>query len=57
MQEAQAGPNPILIRIESKAGHGSGKPTSMRIEETADIYAFLAENLGINSPKKNAIHD
>jgi prolyl oligopeptidase len=37
--------NPILIRIETRAGHGAGKPTKMRIEESADIWAFLVKNL------------
>ena len=35
------GKNPILLRVETKAGHGSGKPTSKAIDEQADIYAFL----------------
>jgi len=47
LQECNAGDRPVLIRIETRAGHGSGKPTSMIIEEQADIYAFLAENLGL----------
>lgn len=47
MQYCQAGEDPVLIRIQTQAGHGSGKPTSMRIQEAADIYAFLAENLGV----------
>ena len=47
MQYAQAGDAPILIRIESKAGHGAGKPTSKRIEEAADCYAFLFQNVGV----------
>ena len=46
MQHAQAGDAPILIRIESNAGHGAGKPTSKRIEETVDTYAFLFANTG-----------
>jgi prolyl oligopeptidase len=41
LQAADTGDNPILIRIETKAGHGGGKPTSKRIEEAADTYAFL----------------
>lgn len=44
MQHAQAGEAPILIRIDTKAGHGAGKPTSKRIEEAADSYAFLFAN-------------
>ena len=47
MQHAQAGDAPILIRIESKAGHGAGKPTSKRIDEEADTYAFLFQNIGV----------
>ena len=45
IQAAQAGPAPVLIRIETKAGHGAGKPTSKIIEEAADRYAFLAKSL------------
>ncbi|WP_456416167.1 prolyl oligopeptidase family serine peptidase [Thiolapillus sp.] len=41
LQAAQAGSDPILIRIETRAGHGAGKPTSKRIEEAADKLAFL----------------
>ncbi len=47
MQHAQAGDDPILIRIETKAGHGAGKPTSKQIEELADIYGFLVKSLGM----------
>lgn len=47
LQEAQAGAAPILIRIETKAGHGAGKPTSKIIEEIADSWAFLVRVLGI----------
>ena len=48
LQTAQAkdGP-PVLIRIETRAGHGAGKPTAKIIEETAAIYAFLVKNLGM----------
>jgi prolyl oligopeptidase len=47
LQEAQAGPAPVLIRIETRAGHGGGKPTTKIIEEVADQWAFLAANLGM----------
>ncbi len=47
LQEAQAGDAPVLIRIETKAGHGAGKPTSKQIEELADLYGFLMKNLGM----------
>jgi prolyl oligopeptidase len=52
LQAAQKGPAPTLIRIETKAGHGAGKPTAKRIEETADVFAFLVKNLKINFPTK-----
>ena len=45
LQAAQSGAAPILIRIETKAGHGAGKPTSKIIEEAADRWAFLLRNL------------
>jgi prolyl oligopeptidase len=48
LQAAQAGPAPILIRIETKAGHGGGKPTAKIIEETADKFAFLVKNLNFH---------
>jgi prolyl oligopeptidase PreP (S9A serine peptidase family) len=41
LQDAQAGPAPILARIDVKAGHGAGKPTAKIIEEKADVWAFL----------------
>ncbi|HYQ87107.1 MAG TPA: prolyl oligopeptidase family serine peptidase [Bacteroidota bacterium] len=47
LQEKYHGNNPVLIRIETKAGHGGGKPTSKIIEETADIYAFTFYNMGL----------
>ncbi len=50
MQAAQAGPAPILIRIETRAGHGAGKPTSKIIEEATDQWAFLAKSLDMKLP-------
>jgi prolyl oligopeptidase len=47
LQEAHVGDNPVLIRIETRAGHGAGKPTALRIEEAADKYAFLYKSLGM----------
>jgi prolyl oligopeptidase len=46
LQAAQSCDNPVLIRIETKAGHGAGKPTSKIIEEAADRWAFLVKVLG-----------
>ena len=48
LQENDGGKNPVLIRIETNAGHGSGKPTSKVIEETTDRWAFTMYNLGMN---------
>ena len=50
LQAAQAGPAPVLIRIETRAGHGAGKPTSKIIEETTDQWAFLVKNLQMKIP-------
>ncbi|MBI5863498.1 MAG: S9 family peptidase [Planctomycetes bacterium] len=47
LQAAQAGDAPTLIRIQTKAGHGAGKPTTKIIEEVADKWAFLVKNLGM----------
>ncbi len=49
LQESQAGDAPVLIRIETKAGHGAGKPTAKVIEEQADLYGFLVKNLGMSN--------
>jgi prolyl oligopeptidase len=45
MQADQAGPAPVLIRIETKAGHGAGKSVTKLIDETADTWAFVAHNM------------
>lgn len=45
LQKAQTGNAPVLIRIETRAGHGAGKPTTKVIEEQADIFGFLVKNL------------
>jgi len=47
LQAAHSGNAPVLIRIETKAGHGAGKPTAKIIEEAADKWAFLANSLGV----------
>jgi prolyl oligopeptidase len=46
-QGCQAGPAPVLIRIEVRAGHGPGRPTAKLIEEFADEWAFLVRNPGV----------
>lgn len=51
MQEAQAGSDPVLIRIETRAGHGAGKPTELQIAEWTDQWAFLVKNLGVELPE------
>jgi len=45
LQAAQAGDAPTLIRVQTKAGHGFGKPTAVLIQETADMYTFLVHAL------------
>jgi prolyl oligopeptidase len=52
LQSAQAGPAPVLIRIETKAGHGAGKSTDQQIEERADSYGFLVRELGMTIPDR-----
>ena len=46
LQAAGSDAAPVLIRVETKAGHGAGKPVSKMIEEDADIFAFLFKYLG-----------
>ncbi len=48
LQAKQTGDNPVLIRIETKAGHGAGKPTTKQIDETADLWSFVFYNLGMS---------
>ena len=48
MQQSQKGSNPVLIRIETKAGHGAGKSTQQVIEEVADKWSFMFYNIGLN---------
>lgn len=47
LQECQGGTAPVLIRIDSKAGHGGGKPLAKQLEEQVDIYSFIMWNLGM----------
>jgi prolyl oligopeptidase len=49
LQAVQAGPAPALIRIETSAGHGAGKPTAKIIEESADELAFLVRELDVQT--------
>lgn len=50
LQSAHSGPNPVLIRVDVNAGHGAGKPTSMIIDEQADVWGFFWKNVGF-TPK------
>jgi prolyl oligopeptidase len=54
LQAAHTGAAPVLIRIETRAGHGGGTPTMKAIEKTADEWAFLAQNLGMKVPREFA---
>ena len=47
LQEYHKGDNPVLIRIDTNAGHGAGKPTNKQIEEAADVWSFVMQNLGM----------
>jgi prolyl oligopeptidase len=47
LQQKHTGTNPVLIRIETNAGHGAGKPISKAIDEIADIYAFMFYSMGL----------
>nr|WP_321358210.1 prolyl oligopeptidase family serine peptidase [uncultured Draconibacterium sp.] len=53
LQAKQAGDNPVLIRIETDAGHGAGTPVSKTIEQYADIFGFTLWNMGIKSLAEN----
>lgn len=54
-QAAQAGAAPVLIRIETKAGHGAGKPTTKQIEEVADRWGFLSRELKMGEASAQAV--
>ena len=47
LQEKHAGTSPVLIRIETNAGHGAGTPVSKTIEQAADMFAFTLYNMGV----------
>ncbi|WP_222982371.1 prolyl oligopeptidase family serine peptidase [Flagellimonas meishanensis] len=55
LQEKQAGANPTLIRIETKAGHGAGTPVSKTIEQYADIFGFTLYNMGFDKLPNQAV--
>lgn len=58
LQEKQTGENPTLIRIETNAGHGAGKPTDKIIEEYADIFSFTLYNMGYEElPNKSVLKE
>jgi prolyl oligopeptidase len=48
LQHAQAGPAPVLLRVDTSAGHGAGKPVGKLVEERADVLAFHAHHLGLD---------
>jgi prolyl oligopeptidase len=50
LQHAQGCDNPVLIRVETRAGHGAGKPVWMQIEDIADTFGFVANALGLPAP-------
>jgi prolyl oligopeptidase len=50
MQHAQGGPAPVLLRIDTSAGHGAGKPVAKLLDERADVLAFHAHHLGLRAP-------
>jgi len=50
LQWAHAGQAPVLIRIDTKAGHGAGKPVAKQIDEWTDLWGFLVHELGVELP-------
>ena len=53
LQAAEIGDKPHLIRIETRAGHGSGKPTSKQIDEIADLWSFIGYWTGLTRQRQN----
>jgi prolyl oligopeptidase len=52
LQEKYKGKNPLMLRVETKAGHGAGKPTSKLIEEQSDIYSFILKSFNFELEEK-----
>jgi prolyl oligopeptidase len=52
LQHAQGCRNPLLIRVETRAGHGAGKPVWMQVEDFADQWAFAAQAIGMPAPAR-----
>ena len=50
LQAASRSGHPVLLRLESKAGHGAGKPVSKLVDELADVWSFVFAELGVQSP-------
>ncbi|HEY2593235.1 MAG TPA: prolyl oligopeptidase family serine peptidase, partial [Chloroflexota bacterium] len=50
LQRASASDAPVLLRVESAAGHGQGKPRSKQLEEATDVWSFLFWQLGVQPP-------
>jgi prolyl oligopeptidase len=51
LQQQQGCANPVLIRVETRAGHGAGKPVWMLVEDVADRFGFAANKLGVPVPQ------
>ena len=57
LQHAQGCPNPVLLRVETRAGHGAGKPTWMQVEDWADQFAFLFRHLQMPGGAPNSTNN
>jgi prolyl oligopeptidase len=56
LQRAQGGDAPILLRVETSAGHGAGRPTNTQIRESADVLTFVEGALGVSPPRDDPGH-
>jgi prolyl oligopeptidase len=54
VQQANGSNNPVLLRIDTRAGHGAGKPIAKRIDESVDIYGFVMNELGMKPKQADA---